>query len=142
MELATKQDLIELLVESRAILNDNKALIFKDMYPKWSAGIIITQKMIDDGKNRYSYGDKLYKCGTPHTTQADWTPDITPAMWTVIDVEHTGTVDDPIPFVVNMEAFNGKYYIYADTLYLCIRDSGIALQHTPDQLIGNYFEVA
>lgn len=137
-----KQELINFLREAKKTAKDEVAVKAVALYPIWNMGLIITQEMINDGENRYSYEDKLYKCGTPHTTQADWTPDITPAMWTVIDVEHTGTVDDPIPFVVNMEVFNGKYYTYADTLYLCIRDSGIALQYTPDQLIGNYFEVA
>jgi hypothetical protein len=27
------------------------------------------------------YNDLLYKCVQSHTTQLDWTPDITPALW-------------------------------------------------------------
>lgn len=30
-----------------------------------------------------SYEGKLYKLLLPHTTQADWTPDVTPALWKV-----------------------------------------------------------
>ena len=138
----TKLELIAFLKEARKTAIDQVAAKALSLYPAWYSGLIITQDMIDKGENRYSYKGKLYKCGTPHTAQGDWTPDLTPAMWTVIDIEHTGTIDDPIPFSVNMEVFNGKYYTYADVLYFCIRDSEIALQFTPDQLIGNYFEVA
>lgn len=27
------------------------------------------------------YGDRLYKCVQAHTSQSDWTPDTTPALW-------------------------------------------------------------
>ena len=27
------------------------------------------------------YGDSLYRCNQPHTSQADWPPDATPALW-------------------------------------------------------------
>ena len=33
------------------------------------------------------HGDKLYKCVQAHTAQDNWTPDIVPALWTVISVE-------------------------------------------------------
>lgn len=29
------------------------------------------------------YEDDLYKCVQAHTTQSDWTPDITPALWVI-----------------------------------------------------------
>ena len=29
------------------------------------------------------YEDELYKCIQAHTTQSDWTPDITPALWVI-----------------------------------------------------------
>ena len=29
------------------------------------------------------YEDELYKCVQAHTTQSDWTPDITPALWVI-----------------------------------------------------------
>lgn len=29
------------------------------------------------------YEDELYKCVQAHTTQSDWTPDITPALWAI-----------------------------------------------------------
>ena len=33
---------------------------------------------------RSRYEGKLYRCEQSHTSQSDWTPDITPAMWTEV----------------------------------------------------------
>jgi hypothetical protein len=30
------------------------------------------------------FHDKLYRCVQAHTSQADWTPDATPALWTEV----------------------------------------------------------
>ena len=136
-----RADIISLLVEVRPELTDAKALKYTAMYPHWAAGITITQDMIDSGKNRLQDGSKLYKVIQAHTTQADWTPDITASLFEVIDIEHAGTAEDPIPWAVNMQCYERKYYTWDGVLYLCTRDSGIALAYTPDQLIGHYFEV-
>lgn len=145
--MATKQEFIEMLAEARVNITDGTAVKFKAMYPQWAAGIEITQGMIDAGKNRLQYGERLYKAIQPHTTQADWTPDITPALYTVIDETHAGTIDDPIPAVAGMEYEYGKYYIEDSTIYICKRtgeaEGGkITLYYLPSQLVGQYFEVA
>ena len=84
--------------------------------------------------------------GHGHTTQADWPPHSTPAMWTIIDLEHAGTQDDPIPAARGMEYTYGLYYKDPEDtkLYLCERigeQSGnkITLQYLPHELVGNYF---
>lgn len=85
--------------------------------------------------------------GHGHTTQADWPPHSTPAMWTIIDLEHAGTQDDPIPAARGMEYTYGLYYKDPEDtkLYLCERtgeQSGnkITLQYLPHELVGNYFK--
>ena len=119
---------------------DENALKVIDLYPLWTVGIAVAKD------SRYQYNGKLYKCGQAHTTQADWTPDITPNLWTVIDVTHAGTIDDPIPAVAGMEYVYGKYYIEGETIYVCKRigeaEGGtVVLQYLPSQLVGQYFEV-
>ena len=138
--MATKAELVNLLVEVRPQLNDQLALKYSAMYPVWAAGIAV------EVGQRYQYGDRLYKVGQAHTTQADWTPDITPALWTVIDVVHAGTIEDPIPAVAGMEYEYGKYYIEGETVYICQRTGEaaggrITLYYLPSQLVGQYFEV-
>lgn len=138
--MATKAELVELLVDIRPELNDQLALKYSAMYPVWATGIAV------EVGQRYQYGDRLYKVGQAHTTQADWTPDATPALWTVIDVTHAGTIDDPIPAVAGMEYEYGKYYIEGETIYICQRTGEaaggkITLYYLPSQLVGQYFEV-
>ena len=137
-----KEKLVAAIKAMRLTAEDQTAARAVELYPSWAEGIEITQDMIDKGENRYQFGGKLYKCIQAHTTQADWTPDVAVSLFEVIDVEHSGTAEDPIPWAVNMECFSGKYYTWEGVLYLCIRDSGIALAYTPDQLLGNYFELA
>lgn len=131
----THKELIDYMKASTLTATDQTAAKAVELYHAWAEGLTVA---IGD---RLQYGGKLYKVIQAHTTQADWTPDITPALYTLIDVEHEGTVDDPIPWAVNMQCYNGKYYTFDNVLYLCIRDSGIALAYTPDQLLGNYFEL-
>lgn len=85
--------------------------------------------------------------GHGHTTQADWPPHKTPAMWTIINVDHAGTQDDPIPAARGMEYTYGLYYKDPEDtkLYLCERigeaaGGKIVLQYLPHELVGNYFK--
>lgn len=128
-------ELVTFTKKARTTVDDQTALSGIDLYPTWEIGLTVA---IGD---RYRYNEKLYKVIQAHTTQSDWTPDVAASLFTVIDVQHAGTTDDPIPWAVNMECYNGKYYTWENVLYKCIRDSGIALAYTPDQLLGNYFEV-
>lgn len=119
-----------------ANVSDAVALQCIDTYPAWDGNSIPYQ----DGDRRREDG-KLYKCRRSHTSQPDWMPSATPALWEAIDVEHAGTIDDPIPAVLNMQYYSGKYYAEGDVLYRCTRDSGIPLAYLPSQLVGQYFEV-
>ena len=122
---------------------DEQAAAVPTLYPAWTTGEAVE---VDD-RRYYEPDGKLYKCRQAHTTQADWTPDVTPAMWAVIDVTHAGTVDDPIPASRGMDYVYGKYYLDPEDgkTYLCKRtgeeEGGtVNLQYLPHELIGNYFE--
>lgn len=133
-------NLVAFLKAARLTADDQTALTGMELYPTWAAGIAV---LVGD---RYQYNGKLYKCGQAHTTQSDWTPDVTPALWTVIDVTHAGTIDDPIPAVAGMEYVKGKYYIEGETIYLMNREGmiegeTITLQYLPSQLVEQYFAV-
>lgn len=126
-----------------ALLSDSQAAAVPSLSKLWVVG-----ESVKTGDRRYyPQTDRLYKCVQPHTTQADWTPDKTPAMWAVIDIAHAGTQDDPIPAAAGMEYEYGKYYSDPDNskIYLCKRigeaDGGkIVLHYLPHELIGQYFE--
>lgn len=70
--------------------SDELALQSVELFPKWAAGISVTV-----GK-RYQYNEVLYRVVQSHTTQSDWTPDITPALWTVVSLEEWPEWKQPV----------------------------------------------
>ena len=128
-------------VESAAaLLPDSDAAKFPGLTRAWSVGEAV------EAGDRRSYAGVLYKAVQGHTSQADWTPDQTPALWVVVDMEHAGTLEDPIPASRGMEYTYGKYYGDSEDgkIYLCQRtgegDGGtIVLHYLPHELVGQYF---
>lgn len=69
-------------IEDLAItMTDEEGLEFVDLFVNWGEGITYA---VGD---RVKFGDTLYKCVQAHTSQSDWTPDLTPALWTRVTVE-------------------------------------------------------
>lgn len=91
-----------------------------------------------------SYNDTLYRVRQDiSAVLADQYPSLdTAALFEAIEVEASGTADDPIAYVPPMEIFNGKYYTQGRVLYLCTRDSGTALSHDLSALVGLYVTTA
>lgn len=67
--------------QAAALQSDEKALENIYLYPQWEAGKAVQVN------ERYRYGETLYKCIQAHTTQAEWTPDVTPALWVVVSLD-------------------------------------------------------
>lgn len=67
--------------QAASLQSDEQALENIYLYPQWES-----DKDVTIGE-RYRYGEKLYKCIQAHHTQADWTPDKTPALWTEVSVD-------------------------------------------------------
>lgn len=133
-----KKELVATIKAMTVTADDQTAAKAVELYPAWAVGLTV------EVGYRLQHGGKLYKVIQAHTTQADWTPDITPALWTVIDVTHSGTIDEPIPAVAGMEYTKGLYYIEDGTIYLMNREGmaegeTITLYYLPSQLVGQYF---
>lgn len=60
---------------------DEQALESIDLYPSWQRDMDVVA-----GK-RYRYNSSLYRCIQSHHTQSEWTPDITPALFTKVSIE-------------------------------------------------------
>lgn len=137
-KLERAKHLRRMAVWSAEGLDDSKAAQVPTLYPAWKP-----DEQVQVGDRRYyEPSNKVYTCVQAHTTQADWTPDNSASLWSVIDVEHAGTYDDPIPAASNMEYFKDKYYIEDGTIYICTRDTGIPIAQMPSELVGVYFDVA
>ena len=133
------------LMVNTVSMTDTQALEMQVLFPIWGQEGAEFGKEVEVGfRFRYVTGntDKLYEVIQKHTLQSNWIPGIdTASLYKVIDIEHEGTQEDPIPYTPPMEIFNGKYYTQNDILYKCNRDSGIALSHDLSALVGLYVEV-
>lgn len=68
----------EMMHKAALSLPDEDALEAVELFPLWAAD---TAYSLDE---RIRYGDKLYRCVQAHTSQADWIPPETPALWTEV----------------------------------------------------------
>lgn len=60
---------------------DEAALESIELFTKWAAGISVTEGQ------RYQHIGKLWRVVQTHTTQADWEPQNTPALWTEVSLD-------------------------------------------------------
>ena len=81
---AKAYELRALIEKASASLDDADALEAVELFPVWAAD---TEYAVGV---RVRFEGKLYKCAQAHTSQEDWTPDITPALW--VDVAEPGTI--------------------------------------------------
>ena len=74
------------------ILSDDEAMEVATVFPAWQTSTAYKlNEMVTFGENEV--GDpQLYRCVLAHISQSNWTPDITPALWTPI-----GLAPDNIP---------------------------------------------
>lgn len=123
---------------NRINLTDNESLSVKELYPSWDSKI---GKNVEVGY-KLLYNDNLWRVRQNHTVLEVYPPSLsTAALYEVINYQHEGTIEDPIPYVPPMEIFNDKYYIQNNVIYKCTRDSGIALSHDLSALVGLYVEL-
>ena len=66
------------IAEETAKLTDEVALTVIRLFPAWQTDHAYA---VDE---RIRYGGKLYRCVQSHTSQSEWTPDVTPALWTEV----------------------------------------------------------
>lgn len=73
-----------------ASLDDERAMEVATIYDPWAVGKVYTVgDFVTYGEN--AVGDpQLYKVVQAHTSQADWTPDATPALFTAIGLDDAG----------------------------------------------------
>lgn len=147
--MARAAELRPVIEQASTSLSDGEAAKSPELFPRWADHIGETVKPGDRRSDEDADGVlRVYKVreGQGHTTQADWAPHLTPALWVVVDVTHAGTQDDPIPAARGMEYTYGLYYKDPEDtkLYLCERTGEaaggkIVLQYLPHELVGQYF---
>ena len=78
MKRSKLMKLMEMMHKAAVSLTDEDALEAVELFPLW-----VTDKAYEVDE-RIRYGEKLYRCVQAHTSQASWTPDATPALWTEV----------------------------------------------------------
>ncbi len=148
--MARAVELRPVIEQASASLSDGEAAKSPELFPRWADHIGETVKPGDRRSDMDESGVlHVYRVnkGQGHTTQENWPPHSTPAMWTIINVDHAGTQDDPIPAARGMEYTYGLFYKDPEDtkLYLCERigeaaGGKIVLQYLPHELAGQYFK--
>ena len=99
-----------MIEQASAWTDDADALELVQLFPRWR----YPQNYIVG--ERVQHDRTLYKCAQAHVSQADWTPDATPALWVRVSVEEfpdwvqpQGSADaynrgDKV-------TYNGKHYV-------------------------------
>jgi chitodextrinase len=67
-------------------LPDETALDAVELYPKWEPGVFY------DAGLKVRYEDVLYTVITAHMTQADWTPDAAPSLYSKVLIPDPGVI--------------------------------------------------
>ena len=120
--LSNAQKLRAAINGAGAMLTDEQALTVPLIYPAWSSDGI--SYAVDD---RVQHNGTLYKCVQAHTSQADWTPDATPALWVVVSVDEWPEWVQPAGA---HDAYNtGDKVSYHGKHYICTADANI---YAPD----------
>lgn len=74
-------ELRKLIEKASVSLEDKDALDGIELYAQWGSGL---SYVVGD---RRRYEDVLYRCVQAHTSQDNWTPDVTPALWVIVSLD-------------------------------------------------------
>lgn len=116
-----------------ATLTDEQAIELSVLYPLWVIG---AEYAVDA---RVRYGDKLYRVLQAHTTQENWTPDATPALY--VEVAPAGEYREIKDNMLPTEAFAlGEigWYKEEDNLWKSLIDANT---YTPDTYPSGWEQV-
>lgn len=110
MTRAKAKQLRQLIEQIAVALDDETALSGVELFPMWAIGKAYAVS------DRVQHGGTLYKCVQSHTSQADWTPDATPALWVVVSVDAWPEWVQPSGAhdaynTGDKVSYNGKHYI-------------------------------
>ena len=110
MTRAKAKQLRQLIEQLAVTLDDETALTGVELFPAWVVGKAYT---VND---RAQYNGTLYKCVQAHTSQDDWMPSATPALWKTVSldeypewVQPTGAHD--AYNIGDKVTYNGQHYV-------------------------------
>lgn len=131
------EELVVKQYNERTDISNEEALDYMAIIYPWDYYL---DKVLTEGM-MVTYEDKPWRVRQTHTPLEVYPPSLaTASLYEAIDKEHSGEVDDPIPYTPPMEIFAGKHYIEDGVVYRCTRNSEVALAHDLSALLGLYVE--
>ena len=110
MTRAKAKQLRQIIEQLAGTLDDETALTGVELFPAWVVGKAYA---VND---RTQYNGTLYKCIQAHTSQSDWMPSATPALWKTVSldeypewVQPTGAHD--AYNIGDKVTYNGQHYV-------------------------------
>ena len=110
MTRAKAKQLRQLIEQLAITLDDETALTGVELFPVWVVGKAYA---VND---RAQYNGTLYKCIQAHTSQSDWMPSVTPALWKTVSIDEypewvqpTGAHD--AYNIGDKVTYNGQHYV-------------------------------
>ena len=110
MTRAKAKQLRQIIEQLAVTLDDETALTGVELFPMWAIGMAYA------AGDRVQHGGTLYKCVQAHTSQADWTPDATPALFVVVSIDEYPEWAQPTGAhdaynTGDKVSYNGKRYV-------------------------------
>ena len=110
MTRAKAKQLRQLIEQLAVTLDDETALTGVELFPAWVVGKAYA---VND---RSQYNGTLYKCIQAHTSQADWAPDATPALWKTVSIDEYPEWAQPTGAhdaynIGDKVTYNGQHYV-------------------------------
>ena len=121
MTRAKAKQLRQLIEQLAVTLDDETALTGVELFPVWVVGKAYA---VND---RAQYNGTLYKCIQAHTSQSDWMPSVTPALWKTVSIDEYPEWVQPAGA---HDAYNiGDKVTYNGQHYVCTSDGNV---YAPD----------
>lgn len=110
MTRAKAKQLRQLIEQLAVTLDDETALTGVELFPAWVVGKAYA---VND---RAQYNGTLYKCIQAHTSQSDWMPSATPALWKTVSVDEYPEWVQPAGAhdaynIGDKVTYNGQHYV-------------------------------
>ena len=110
MTRAKAKQLRQLIEQLAVTLDDEIALTGVELFPAWVVGKAYA---VND---RAQYNGTLYKCIQAHTSQSDWMPSATPALWKTVSVDEYPAWVQPTGAhdaynIGDKVTYNGQHYV-------------------------------
>lgn len=140
----SREEVVDIFIKAQINsieIDDQTSVRMKSYYPAFED---IVGHTIDKIGFKFTYNGFLYKTTQVNLTiQEHYPPGVgTESLYTKIDETHLGNKYDPIPYDGNMVLELNKYYEQGGVIYICTRNTEIAVHNNLTELIGLYVEMA